>query len=149
LLCEKDLPHNVQLYGFSPVWNLICFVRLWPSANDLSQSWQLYGFSPVWTCTCLARWLLWPKVLLHCWQLNNLVILIAGTSCSITLSAFVLSPSCSFLKMQKMLLKGRYHKLLVLFAFVSDVQIFYYKLISISFILLQIQLKEQTIIFLT
>jgi hypothetical protein len=71
--CEKDLPHNVQLYGFSPVCTLIC----------------------------VSSQLLLPKVLLNCWQLNNLVFLTAGTFCSTAFSALALSPSCSFLKTQK------------------------------------------------
>jgi hypothetical protein len=63
-----------------------------------------------------------PKVLLHCWQLNNLVF--SGTFCSTSLSAFVSSPSCSFLKIQKKELKGWSNKLLVLFAFVSMFRFF-------------------------
>jgi hypothetical protein len=64
-----------------------------------------------------------PKVLLHCWQLNNLVFLTAGTFCSIAFSAFAFSPVCSFLKIQKKNLKRLSHKLLMLFVFVSTVQV--------------------------
>jgi hypothetical protein len=46
-LCVNDLPHNVQLNGFSPVWTL------------------------VW----LASLLFLSKVFWHCWQLKNLVVL--------------------------------------------------------------------------
>jgi hypothetical protein len=42
-----------------------------------------------------------PKVLLHCWQLSNLVFLTAGTSCSIALRAFALAPLHPFLKIWK------------------------------------------------
>jgi hypothetical protein len=67
----------------------------------LPHSVQLYGFSPVCTLICLSSKLLLPKVLLHCWQLNNLVFWAVGTFCSIALPALALSPPCSFLKLKK------------------------------------------------
>jgi hypothetical protein len=124
--CANDLPHNVQLYGFSQVWTLICWLRrqlsvnnlphnvhlyglssvrtltCWlswcPCANDLPHKVQLYGFSPVWTRICLSRLLLVTNILLHCWQLNNLVCLTVGIFWSTVLSAIALSPSHSFQK---------------------------------------------------
>jgi hypothetical protein len=123
LLCEQNLPHNVQLYGFSPVWTLICWVSRKLRANDLLQNWQLYGFSPVWHLKWMSSVLFLTKVLLHCWQLNILVFMTAGKFCSIALSAFALSPSCSFLQYKKTFLKRQSHKLLMLFVFVSTVQV--------------------------
>jgi hypothetical protein len=49
LLLAKDLSHNVQLNGFSPVCTLICWLRWVFWANDLPHNTQLYGFSPEWT----------------------------------------------------------------------------------------------------
>jgi hypothetical protein len=72
-LCEKDLPHNVQLYGLLPVWTLICWLRWLLLVNDLSHNVQPYGFSPVWVLLCRIRSTFWKNDLLHCWQLNFLV----------------------------------------------------------------------------
>jgi hypothetical protein len=76
LFCVNDLPHNVQLYGFAPVWTLICRLSRLLSKKDLSHtgSRQLYGFSNVWALICRLRSLSKQKCLLHCWQMNNLVL---------------------------------------------------------------------------
>jgi hypothetical protein len=86
LFCVNDLPHNVQLYGFSPVGILICWLSWLLCANDLPHKVQLYDFSPEWTLRCMSSCLFLPEVLLHCWQLNNLVFLTACILCSIMLS---------------------------------------------------------------
>jgi hypothetical protein len=38
LLLANELPHTVQLYGFSPMWTLICWFSCWLCANDLSHN---------------------------------------------------------------------------------------------------------------
>ena len=49
------LPHSEQLNSFSPVWLLICTVRLPFMLNLFPHSEQLNGFSPVWILICTVR----------------------------------------------------------------------------------------------
>jgi len=52
----KLLLHSEHLYGFSPVWTLMCLFILPDSLNALSHMWHLYGFSPLWILLWLTRW---------------------------------------------------------------------------------------------
>jgi len=44
-----------HLYGFSPVWTLICLFTLRDSWNALPHMWHLNGFSPLWILLCETR----------------------------------------------------------------------------------------------
>ena len=44
---QNDFRHILHLYGFSPVWVLICTFILAGWINDLSPTLQVYGFSKV------------------------------------------------------------------------------------------------------
>ena len=65
----KLLLHSVHLYGLSPVWTVMCLLRLPESLNALSHMWHLYSLSPVWTLMCLSRWPNWLNSLSHIWHL--------------------------------------------------------------------------------
>jgi hypothetical protein len=65
---------------FLPVWTLICCLSWWQCANVVSHNMcATVWFSPVWTHTCRVRSPNLTKDLVHCWQLNILV-LSTGTS---------------------------------------------------------------------
>lgn len=63
--CENPLLHSAQLYGFSPVWTLMCLVKLLVCVNLLLHSAQLYGFSPVWTLMWIVNLFFLVNFLLH------------------------------------------------------------------------------------
>jgi hypothetical protein len=78
-------------------WILRCWTaRVILCAKDLSQNWQLMGFSPVGTLICLLSIPLPSKLMLLCWDLNNVVFLVTNTFGSTKLSMFVLNPSGCF-----------------------------------------------------
>jgi len=58
------LSHMWQLYGFSPLWILLCLTRLTDSVNRLLQTVHSNGLSPEWLLTCTVRAVLlrqhWP-----------------------------------------------------------------------------------------
>jgi len=57
------LSHTSYLYGFSPLWILLCLKRFPASVNRLLQTVHSNGFSPEWLRLCVARWrLLWQHL---------------------------------------------------------------------------------------
>jgi len=68
----KFLLHSEHLYGLSPVWTLMCLLRVPYSLNAFSHTVHLYGLSPVWTLI----WMFCPpdvlNALSHMWHLYGL-----------------------------------------------------------------------------
>lgn len=74
LTCDSKLkvrPQTLQLYGFSPVWTLMCLFKVPFSLKRFPQNEQLNGFSPVWLLKCITNVFFWLKLLLHTEQLNG------------------------------------------------------------------------------
>lgn len=74
LTCDSKLkfrPQTLQLYGFSPVWTLMCLFKVPFSLKRFPQNEQLKGLSPVWLLKCIANVFFWLKLLLHTEQLNG------------------------------------------------------------------------------
>jgi len=66
--CEdwlKAFSHTWHLYGFSPLWILLCTTRSPDFVNRLLQTVHSNGFSPEWLRLCTARWLLLWQHLPH------------------------------------------------------------------------------------
>jgi len=62
---EKLFPHWVHVYGFSPVWILMCVLRF-PLSVKLFPHWvHVYGFSPAWILMCLLKFPLCVKLFPH------------------------------------------------------------------------------------
>jgi len=57
--------HTWHLYGFSPLWVLLCPARRTDVVNRLPQTVHSNGFSPEWVLLCTARSLLLPQHLPH------------------------------------------------------------------------------------
>ena len=57
--------HILQLWGFSPVWVTICFLRLPALENLAPHSVHVWGFSLVWISMCwlkLHAWIIFPPL---------------------------------------------------------------------------------------
>jgi len=59
------LSHTWHLYGFSPLWILLCATRCPAWVNRLLQTVHSNGFSPEWLRVCVARCWLLPDHLPH------------------------------------------------------------------------------------
>ena len=68
---ENDLRHTWHLYGFSPVWVLVCHFRLSLQAYDFWHNWHLYGFFPVWVFICVFRSPPRANEIWHNWHLHG------------------------------------------------------------------------------
>jgi hypothetical protein len=53
---RKGLLHYLHVKGVSPVWVLMCFFRTCEYENDLLHSVHSNGFPPVWVLMCAFRW---------------------------------------------------------------------------------------------
>ncbi len=62
-LILKLFPHWGHRKGFSPVWTLMCTLRLPWRVKLFPHSWQAKGFSPVWTFICSSSCSLCEKLL--------------------------------------------------------------------------------------
>ena len=72
--------HSLHVYGFSPVWILMCLFRCPGWENVRSHSLQKGGFSPVWILMCIFRG---PncEILGHI-PCRNVVSPLCGSSCA-------------------------------------------------------------------
>uniref|UniRef100_A0A3B3RZ06 Uncharacterized protein n=1 Tax=Paramormyrops kingsleyae TaxID=1676925 RepID=A0A3B3RZ06_9TELE len=59
---------RLQMKGFSPVWTLLCLMRLLESANLFPHCLQPKGFAPVCTFWCFLRYPDWANLFPHCGQ---------------------------------------------------------------------------------
>ena len=57
------------MYGFSPVWVIVCTFRLPNWVPLKSPKSHLHGFSSVWCNVCLCKVLDWVQLLSHTWYL--------------------------------------------------------------------------------
>ena len=71
LVCLNGFEQYWHTNGFSPVWILICSVKVLFTVNDLSQCGHPNGFSPVWILIWAVRLLLESNALRQYWHLNN------------------------------------------------------------------------------
>ena len=57
---RQALLHIWHMYGFSPLWIMLCFSSSEERANRLLQILHSYVFSPEWLCRCAVKcWLFW------------------------------------------------------------------------------------------
>lgn len=51
---RNDMPKNSKIFHMNTLWAFLrCLVRLFFWAQALSHRWHLYGFSPVWILMCV------------------------------------------------------------------------------------------------
>jgi hypothetical protein len=105
LFLQKDLPHcwQVNISDLSTVILSMWINRQWEAswslcAKDMPQIVQPYGFLPEWALICWLSLILHLKNVLHCWQVNKLVLLLSQMFCSTAISAFESEVSYFFLK---------------------------------------------------
>ena len=66
---RKHLLHASHLYGFSPVWILLCMFSLLMAENALPQYSQVFGFSARWVILCAFKACFCRKALLQTSQM--------------------------------------------------------------------------------